>query len=408
MVDLETKHSIDNPVSRSSKTNMAFLCPSRAGRSKKKKGKEKKLGRITGSDSVDTLVRVAYEKKRVFRGRKARSQGEVIRDFKPNAAGEIEVREGQKIELLYRENDWAYVLLEGGGEGFIPFSHCSTHDNYLPSNASSARHDSQRLSSSWCSVVTETITNTNDSYITEDFSDFCYKSKQTTDRQVNNGNTNSNPPTNKTKRENNYSSGYQQNSSTQASKFCKRPHGEYMVVFAFDGRNEDDVSVLAGEIVMMLNAEDPAWSWVKKGDNREGFVPRKFLYPLEVVVQRDSLGDSPVEHTRQLATQNRLKDVPPFSAPATTSERLKSDSPGVTSDSTFTTVTYDSNISEYVSMYDYSGKRSDDILVRRGDMLLVDSREQMEAKWYWAYSPKYRRYGYIPKHYVKVPLKTAI
>jgi hypothetical protein len=46
----------------------------------------------------------------------------ILHSFTPCVDDELEVKEGQLVVLLYRENDWAYVVMENR-EGFIPWSY---------------------------------------------------------------------------------------------------------------------------------------------------------------------------------------------------------------------------------------------------------------------------------------------
>ena len=101
------------------------------------------MGRITGSASIETLVRVGLEKEH---GLSPDSKMLVLHDFTPLVDDELEVHRGQVVNILYQENDWVYVLSEaraanegegeggggGGGqvveEGFIPFSYCAPYE----------------------------------------------------------------------------------------------------------------------------------------------------------------------------------------------------------------------------------------------------------------------------------------
>ncbi|CAG0905446.1 unnamed protein product, partial [Cyprideis torosa] len=111
---------------------MAFLCPVRMRRSKKKKPGEEfprepppPLGRITGSASVETLVRVGLEKEH---GLSPESKMVVLHDFTPYVDDELEVKRGSVVNVLYQENDWVYVIDEDGRrEGFIPHSYCAPY-----------------------------------------------------------------------------------------------------------------------------------------------------------------------------------------------------------------------------------------------------------------------------------------
>ncbi|KAF0308917.1 SH3 domain-containing protein Dlish [Amphibalanus amphitrite] len=77
---------------------MAFLCPVRIRRNKKKKSNDDTasvrtpgMGRITGSSSIETLVRVGIEKEN---GLSADSKMVVLHDFTPCVDDELEVKRG--------------------------------------------------------------------------------------------------------------------------------------------------------------------------------------------------------------------------------------------------------------------------------------------------------------------------
>ncbi|KAH7644826.1 dachs ligand with SH3s [Dermatophagoides farinae] len=122
---------------------MAFFCPVRIRRNKKKHVHLESdllsgtrhhqslppMGRITGSVSIETLVRVGIEKEN---GLSPNSKMIVLHDFTPCVDDELEVKRGQIINVLYQENDWVYVISadqrDRNGqptEGFIPASYCA-------------------------------------------------------------------------------------------------------------------------------------------------------------------------------------------------------------------------------------------------------------------------------------------
>lgn len=50
----------------------------------------------------------------------------VLHDFSPCVDDELKVLRGQIVNVLYRENDWVYVISDSQQqEGFIPFSYCA-------------------------------------------------------------------------------------------------------------------------------------------------------------------------------------------------------------------------------------------------------------------------------------------
>ncbi|CAH0758711.1 unnamed protein product [Diatraea saccharalis] len=231
---------------------MAFLCPVRIRRGKKKKsssgdsdkdlsrpssGLSPGMGRITGSASIETLVRVGIEKEH---GLSPDSKMVVLHDFAPCVDDELEVKRGQIVNVLYRENDWVYVIVaESRREGFIPHSYCAPCEHHdlkkkLPRSRSPtdmAHRDVSQLS------VSDGATNDGHSEL---------------------------------------------GSEGEACPFSKDPSGRYVVLYTFTARDENDVDVERGEFVTVLNREDPDWYWIVRSDGQEGFIPSGFVYPAVV------------------------------------------------------------------------------------------------------------------------------
>ena len=63
---------------------------------------------------------------------------------------------------------------------------------------------------------------------------------------------------------------------------------------------------------------------------------------------------------------------------------------------------------ELVMLYDYKAQASDDLSVRRGDWVYADLNSQNVDGWLWAYAPKNRKYGFIPKAYARTPAMTSL
>lgn len=63
---------------------------------------------------------------------------------------------------------------------------------------------------------------------------------------------------------------------------------------------------------------------------------------------------------------------------------------------------------ELVMLYDYKAQAPDDLTVRRGDWIYADLNNQTVDGWLWAYAPKTRKYGFIPKAYARPPAMTSL
>lgn len=77
-------------------------------------------------------------------------------------------------------------------------------------------------------------------------------------------------------------------SSGGSQPFIKHNIGSFIVLFPFYACNEDDVDVEKGEMVTVLNKDDPNWSWIIKKDSSEGFVPALFMCPIEILLSECS------------------------------------------------------------------------------------------------------------------------
>ncbi|XP_053617454.1 SH3 domain-containing protein Dlish [Plodia interpunctella] len=336
---------------------MAFLCPVRIRRGKKKKsssgdsdkdlsrpgsGLSPGMGRITGSASIETLVRVGIEKEH---GLSPDSKMVVLHDFAPCVDDELEVKRGQIVNVLYRENDWVYVIVaESRREGFIPHSYCAPcepHDlkKKLPrsrSPADLAHRDVSQLS------VSDGATNDGHSEL---------------------------------------------GSEGEACPFSKDPSGRYVVLYTFTARDENDVDVERGEFVTVLNREDPDWYWIVRSDGQEGFIPSGFVYP------------AVVQATQQDNSQQLLS--PPASNPNTTMLSTTTALTAPDSDGRY-------HGTELVMLYDYKAQAPDDLSVKRGEWVYADLTQQTVEGWLWAHAPKCRRSGFIPTAYARAPHTTEL
>ncbi|KAK9745066.1 Variant SH3 domain [Popillia japonica] len=337
---------------------MAFLCPVRIRRGKKKKPSgadvDKDLvkgtsgltpgigmGRITGSASIETLVRVGIEKEH---GLSPDSKMVVLHDFAPCVDDELEVKRGQVVNILYRENDWVQLaelaikkkLPRNGQNGSI--------------EQADANHE--------CDLATA------------DTSD-C--------------------------------------DSLDMSPFSKDPSGRYIVLYTFIARDENDVSVERGEFVTVLNREDPDWYWIVRSDGQEGFIPSGFVYPADNVIQ-GHLNTTSNQNNNTFSSQNNGHHINTGHLNTTSNQN----------NNTFSSQNNGHHINtqsgddlryhgtELVMLYDYKAQAPDDLSVRRGDWIYADLTNQTVDGWLWAYAPKTRKYGFIPKAYARPPAMTSL
>ncbi|XP_022905966.1 SH3 domain-containing protein Dlish [Onthophagus taurus] len=351
---------------------MAFLCPVRIRRGKKKKpsgadvdkdlmkgasGLTPGMGRITGSASIETLVRVGIEKEH---GLSPDSKMVVLYDFTPCVDDELEVKRGQIVNILYRENDWVYVIgLDTRQEGFIPHSYCTPYNSQLAELAIKKKLPRDEQNGN----VDQPETTHECEIAAADTSDCDSLGKKQ-------GAVASSPVS--------------IHSEPDMSPFSKDPSGRYIVLYTFIARDENDVSVERGEFVTVLNREDPDWYWIVRSDGQEGFIPSGFVYPADNVIQ-GHLNNTTNQVNTTFTIQNNTHHI--------------------------TTQGGDDlryHGTELVMLYDYKAQAPDDLSVRRGDWIYADLTNQTVDGWLWAYAPKTRKYGFIPKAYARPPAMTSL
>lgn len=200
----------------------------------------------------------------------------VLHDFTPCVDDELEVKRGQIVNILYRENDWVYIIgQDTRQEGFIPFSYCAPYNTHL---ADLAIKKKLPRNSSVPGLVDNQLSDYNE-LETHQMNDIVGMQNNLKHSQAS------------------------LNSEPDYLPFSKDPSGRYIVLYTFIARDENDVSVERGEFVTgelvikafsidlntsfiaVLNKEDPDWYWIVRSDGGEGFVPSAFVYPAENILQ---------------------------------------------------------------------------------------------------------------------------
>ncbi|TKR94789.1 hypothetical protein L596_009031 [Steinernema carpocapsae] len=59
--------------------------------------------------------------------------------------------------------------------------------------------------------------------------------------------------------------------------FVKESSGEREIQYDFKARTEDELSVVRGQQLTILNTSDPNWTWVADSGENEGFVPASYF-----------------------------------------------------------------------------------------------------------------------------------
>ncbi|XP_065075111.1 SH3 domain-containing protein Dlish [Ochlerotatus camptorhynchus] len=387
---------------------MAFLCPVRIRRGKKKKpigsdidkdltsslGLNHGMGRITGSASIETLVRVGIEKEH---GLSPDSKMVVLHDFTPCVDDELEVKRGQIVNILYRENDWVYVIgQDTRQEGFIPHSYCAPFNTQLADLAIKKKLPRDVSVGLANNDLTEGIPDINIDVIDDSTSGLIGLTNSLKHSQAS------------------------LSSEPDFLPFSKDPSGRYIVLYTFIARDENDVSVERGEFVTVLNREDPEWFWIVRSDGQEGFIPSGFVYPAENILQgqtkQNLAGGNPTNNNNGNVGTND-SNIPQMNGGVNNlggnggttmnsvqqqQQQQQPQQPGIGSDD----LRYHGT--ELVMLYDYKAQAPDDLSVRRGDWIYADLNNQTVDGWLWAYAPKTRKYGFIPKAYARPPAMTSL
>ncbi|CAO1369859.1 unnamed protein product [Diamesa serratosioi] len=385
-----------------------FLCPiTRRGKKKKSSStnteeKNINLGRITGSSSIETLVRVGIEKEH---GLSPDSKMVVLHDFTPCVDDELEVKRGQVVNILYRENDWVYIIgQDSRQEGFIPHSYCAPYNTQLADLAIKKKLPRNVA----LGVVGGTVPIDNQ---TSDFSEI--------------DNSTAGPVLGLVGLQTNLKhSQASLNSEPDFLPFSKDPSGRFIVLYTFIARDENDVSVERGEFVTVLNKEDPEWYWIVRSDGQEGFIPSGFVYSAENILQSgDTLGSNSANINSSSVANNSSNNggnVFSLNNTATSNNGNVFSTANVNNSTTLTgqqqhppgsdDLRYHGT--ELVMLYDYKAQAPDDLSVRRGEWIYADLNNQGVDGWLWAYAPKssrkYGKYGFIPKAYARPPHQTSL
>ncbi|KAJ8315814.1 hypothetical protein KUTeg_007964 [Tegillarca granosa] len=193
---------------------------------------------MTGSDSIDTRV-----------------------------DEELDVYRGQEVYFLYEESEWTYVLTDDDKEGFVPSVLCSKFTDIRPASVITQEEDVKsngdvKSESSGSSIMKFSDPSfETDSFNTEKWSEFSKFSS---------------------------SSSLKVETTVQEVRwFRKTSHGQFIVLFNFTALDENDISVERAELVEVLNIEDPDWSWIRRYNGEEGFVPKSYICPVEPLLAQE-------------------------------------------------------------------------------------------------------------------------
>lgn len=324
----------------------------------------------------------------------------VLHDFTPCVDDELEVKRGQIVNILYRENDWVYIIgMDSKQEGFIPHSYCAPYNTHL---ADLAVKKKLPRNGTLPGVADNQLSDYNES-----------------DNHQTDGGSQNNLK---------HSQASLISSEPDFLPFSKDPSGRYIVLYTFIARDENDVSVERGEFVTVLNKEDVDWYWIVRSDGGEGFVPSAFVFPAENILQnQESFSTSNLNNANigcmnsngvaganfnstnlQAASSNQNFTLPPILNSQSSQQQLPQivHDPATLSNETSDDARFQgTELVMLVTLYDYKAQAPDDLSVRRGEIIYADLSNQTVEGWIWAYAPKTNKkcgkYGFIPKTYLQ-------
>lgn len=294
------------------------------------------MGRITGSDSIETLVKLELGKQNANNPETRRI---ILQSFTGYNPEEISVKQGQKVHILFREGDWAYVVTHDKKQGYVPFTYCAKIGKPPSYRAPRINKDKEKLLTQDDVDINDNDTTLNevdstlgeqpdesyvseivsDSVVSDEWSEQTGKGKTPDEATKNHSNL---PSHSKLKDEDNqYTESVtivlddeppsqtpqpdskstihsepenlahsvtinsaQERTQTVADFNTKVSFGRYLVLYDFEGYYEDDACVRQADIVTVLNIDDSDWYWIRKTDNSEGFVPSNFLFRLGLLL----------------------------------------------------------------------------------------------------------------------------
>lgn len=171
----------------------------------------------------------------------------VLHDFTPCVDDELEVKRGQIVNILYRENDWVYVIgQDTRQEGFIPYSYCAPYNTQLADLAIKKKLPRGDLNANSTSNNNNSNTNNNNSTILNS-SDLIDGTVDISTADLMEENTIGGLMDLQ-------GSLLKQSQASLSSEpdflpFAKDICGRYIVLYTFIARDENDVSVERGEFV---------------------------------------------------------------------------------------------------------------------------------------------------------------
>ena len=269
--------------------------------------------------------------KRASRTRPANLRMTAIRDYAPCCHEELAVRRGQRVKVLYKNNDWVYAVTKSGEAGYIPYTfvrpsrkyagyqsepeYCqgggsayqSGYDTDMPaaSHSGAGRRYGYGNRAQIGDVIPaysvhtgfrgnvspeSRIIQTNHSPLAMDVQKSSYVSgytsaveypaplpgvvEQRTRHPRSAKSMHSILDGRMTGRSPRDREHRPSERKPQINSFSRNFLEELVVIHDFEAKEEDEVFIAKGEVVKVFNADDSFWLWIETTPGDQGFVPR--------------------------------------------------------------------------------------------------------------------------------------
>ena len=273
------------------------------------------------------------------RSRPANIRMTALKDYSPCCDEELALRRGQRVKVLYKNNDWVYAVTKNGEAGYVPYNYVrpsrkyagyqsepefmggetdyyqSGYDTDIPYSGGRRYGGSSGARTQIGDVIPTYSIHTGFRESPESYVPHRHASR------LGSGGSSSPPmPPPSARPTPRFTSGYTSaveyptsdtrrhprpakslHSLAGGSPVDRRPSvgkpavdtfaqaflEELVVIHDFGAQEEDEVFISKGERVKVYNAEDPFWLWIETAAGMQGFVPRSCC----------SLGNHPCKST---------------------------------------------------------------------------------------------------------------
>ena len=247
----------------------------------------------------------SFESKMLSRATKERPANvrmTAARDYAPCCDEELPVKRGQRVQVLYKMQDWVFAVTKSGDSGYLPYSCVRPSRKYGGYQSEPEyTHDIDYASGYDTDIPQDRSRGHGRTHQIGDVSPLSHVPQGF--RRVGSGS----PRSARKPSADGYLSAVEEYPSSSSSyiqqprpakslhsiidssspksyrpveckpdldSFVREFIEELVVIHSFEAKEEDEIVVSKGEKVQVLNADDPSWLWVRTVQGDEGFIPR--------------------------------------------------------------------------------------------------------------------------------------